>query len=516
MIFTPRAQDASASIQQCIQSGRYPEAIRACSRALAVEPHLLDVRAMLGAAFTRAGRPEEALPHLNRVFKETPRDPNIARELAIASMHCGRLDAAGRLLEKALKRTPSNPELLLTRARWATLSGKPELARSLAITVRRSNAHRADAAIALAHACEQIGSSKYINEGIGAIQPFAAALSLAGRTRALVLFQLARLLEAQGEYNKSIAALHEANALVRTPFDINQLRGAVDRMLHAELPEALPSNKNDGVKPVLIVGMPRTGSTLVERIIGAHPAAESRGETGLLHRLLYNNEAITKVGQDFVVPTHPHKLTTQSIDSIRDKYFHRTTRADIITDKDLHNFLHLGVLSRILPEARIIRCVRNPVDTCFSCYSHHFLSGMPYAQQFEDLAAFSKIEQRVWEHWSNTLDMPMLEVTYEQLVREPDRIEHEIVRFVGLDWHANCAEPHRHAPASVTASTHQTRKPIYTSSVARAERFGGALDNLRACLDADEPAAPAERASIPSESGWIAQLPALANARRRG
>jgi hypothetical protein len=470
---------------------------------------------MLGAALTRAGRPEEALPHLVQSEKAAPKNPAGSRELALAYMHCGRLSDAKRVLDRALKRAPSNPELLLARARWGTLSGNPELARSLAIRVRRADASRPDAALALANACEQIGTERAIAEGIAAVQPLANAPELAQRTRALALFQLARLHEASGRFDRSITLLETANELVREPFDIEHMSSAVERMMHADLPELSRTSEGASPHPILIVGMPRTGSTLIERIIGAHPKACMRGETGLIHRLLYAHDSMSKVGRNFIVGTHPHRLGRTTIESVRKNYFERGDQGEVFTDKDPHNFLHLGLISKVLPEARIIRCVRDPLDTCFSCYSHHFMSGVPYAQRFKDLAAFAKLEQRVWEHWSKTLDLPMLEVRYEQLVAEPDRVEHEIIGFAGLDWHKHCSEPHRYAPASVTASTHQTRKPIYTSSVARADRFGGALDALRAHLaePTPTPAAASKEQSI--GSGWVTQMPALTVSRRR-
>lgn len=496
-----------------LHAGRYAEAIRACSQAIAINPNQPLIRATLGSALMGAGRADEAVGHLRRAARELPRHTDIARVLAAALMYAAQLDEAALVLDRALRRSPGDADLLLARARWATLTGKPEFARAIGERVIKSDPTRQDARVAAGYACEQIGTSEAIEAGISMLEPIEAGASSDIRVRATGLFQLARLLEMSGRYERAIGVLHKANGLLPHRFDGAGLRGAVDRMLAEAQPEAT-ERQEDATTPVplFIVGMPRTGSTLVEGIIGAHPDAATRGETGLLHRLLYRSKAVTRIGADFIVGTHPHNLLGEEIESIRGAYFERSNGEAVCTDKDLHNFLHLGLIARIFPEARIIRCTRDALDTCLSCYSHCFMSGVPYAQRFADLAAFSRLEERVSAHWAEHIGLPILDVSYEELVRSPEAVEHEIVRFSGLSWDERCAEPHKYAPAAVTSSTHQVRKPIYRSSVSRADRFGSALDSLRAALRT--PDSPPD-GQMPAGSGWIADLPTLTTGRRR-
>ena len=154
-----------------------------------------------------------------------------------------------------------------------------------------------------------------------------------------------------------------------------------------------------------------------------------------------------------------------------------------IVDKQLGNYQMLGVIALLFPGARIIHCTRNPMDTCLSCYAQKLPPGTnTYASSLVHLGAFSRDMQHLMTHWCSVLSVPILEVRYEETVANVETVARSVIEFLGLPWDDACLHFHESRRTVLTLSADQVRRPIYTTSVGRAKRFGALLDPLREAL----------------------------------
>ncbi len=164
-------------------------------------------------------------------------------------------------------------------------------------------------------------------------------------------------------------------------------------------------------------------------------------------------------------------LSTQALDELAESYLRKlralSPNALRITDKMPHNFLHVGLISQLFPKARIIHCLRNPLDTCLSIYFQRFNRIHNYATDLTNLGTFYCAYRRLMEHWQQTLELPFLQISYEELVSDQERVSREMIGFCGLDWEPQCLRFYEAGRAVTTASYNQVRKPIYGGSIER-------------------------------------------------
>ncbi|MHC4430144.1 MAG: sulfotransferase family protein, partial [Planctomycetota bacterium] len=301
-------------------------------------------------------------------------------------------------------------------------------------------------------------------------------------------FLLGRALERSGRFDEAFAAYQQANETLRAPFDAGAWREQTEQLLEAFSPDrfaALPRAANGSELPVFIVGMPRSGSTLVETIIDAHPEAHGAGEFEATHFLI---ESIAlEIGSNLPYPACVEDFDQDDVDNLSRAYLDRLSSlapdARRITDKYLINYRQLGLLAPLFPEGRIIHCRRNPLDTCISCFA---LALMPHIHAWScdlrDLGAVYLEYERVMHHWRDVLGIPMLEVPYEAVVADQELWSRRIIEFCGLSWDDRCLRFHERARVVQTASYDQVTQPVYSSSVGRFRGFDPHLGPLREVL----------------------------------
>ncbi|MGI9381595.1 MAG: sulfotransferase [Methyloligellaceae bacterium] len=310
-------------------------------------------------------------------------------------------------------------------------------------------------------------------------------------------FTEAKLRERLGDHDGAFESYANGNALVRQRCDFDRAGFVelVDGLIEAFRPDVFETLRHVGSEtrtPVFIVGMPRSGSTLVEQIIASHPASWARGEYTKMSRI-----AGLLVGTRSGVLQYPRDIAAieaRSLELMRDGYlFHllqgRPPETLRVTDKFLFNFLHLGLIAIFFPKAAVIHCRRDPIDTCLSCYFQKFThaEAMAFSNDLHDLGLYYRHYERLMDHWRAVLPAPILDVRYEDLVGAQEEKSREIIEFVGLDWDDACLRFHKGKRGVATASAWQVRRPIYTSSVARWHRYEKHLAPLRQAL-ADQPA----------------------------
>jgi hypothetical protein len=252
--------------------------------------------------------------------------------------------------------------------------------------------------------------------------------------------------------------------------------------------EKLPRASNTSALPVFIVGMPRSGTSLVEQILASHAAVQPGGERGDIINIVESLKS--HPGLSGTYPELLDTITPDLIDELSDDYLNMIgTLADgrvRFIDKTPFHGIHLGFINMLLPGSRIIICNRNPVDTCLSIYFHRFNDAHKYAASLTQLGTFYRHYARLVEHWIHVLDIDVLQVQYEELVSDSERIMRGIVDFCHLDWQPECLSFYNSRRIVNTPSYDQVRQPIYSSSVNRWENYAHYLEPLLLSLEGNE------------------------------
>ena len=292
-------------------------------------------------------------------------------------------------------------------------------------------------------------------------------------------FAAGRILDRNGEYEAAFRQFAQANELARSDLSRQGIRyepGRREQEIDARIARFPSSSFRDTLSPlpidltpIFVVGMPRSGTTLIEQILASHPEVEAAGELTTAHEcearyLAARDEAGL---QGPVDPGNPRETTL--LEDAREQYiealFERDLDARWIVDKMPANFELAGFLRLLFPEAPIVHSMRDPRATCWSLYSANFGGHEPYYHNLEHLAHYYRQYQRIMTHWQEVLPAPQIDVQYEALVSQPDEEIPALLESVGLSPHEQCLAFHRTQRPVLTASHAQVRQPVYRSAI---------------------------------------------------
>ncbi len=408
-------------------------------RAIELDPDQAKFHWVLGLVLRDGRRPKEAESALRRSLEFDPDQPLPHLALATVFIRVGRFEEAETVLRRALA---LDPELTMAY-----------------------------------EALSQIRS--YGSDDLSEIQrleQFAQGLDAGSPDRVHLEFALAKMLEDCGEFHRAFTHLQIANALkqAEVSFDAEALWRILkdtQRTVDRELIENKARMGSDSDIPILIIGMPRSGTTLVEQILASHPAVSGAGEVA------YLKLATRRLGRESGV-SYPLCLTQLSETAVRDlaagylqRLEHDRGDARYVTDKRPYNFVDLGLVSMLFPRAKIIHCIREPMDTCFSIYRQNFYKENEFAYDLQHIAEYYRFYRSIMAHWQSVLPIQIFDVSYEALVGNQERVSRDLLVHCGLPWDDRCLRPHETKRQVGTASHWQVRQPVYSSSVARWRRY---------------------------------------------
>ena len=299
--------------------------------------------------------------------------------------------------------------------------------------------------------------------------------------REFLNYGLAKVYDDLGVADRAIGYALEANTLGARPYDIAGEGHALDQLTELAGLDAFRRARDSGhpsTAPLFIVGMPRSGTTLVEAILARHPDVVSLGESMLMHEL----EA---VAFQRVANTRPSAGRRHAVmldldrDWLRAKaeiwMQHVTGRAKgpfkVVTDKLPENAIRLGLIKRLFPKARVVHVRRHPLDTGVSNFFQRFSSGQGFSTRLDWIGTRTRQVADSMEIWKRALDLPILDISFEKLVADPDTEARRLVAFAGLEWNDACLTPEKANRSVLTASQWQVRQPINAASVARWTRY---------------------------------------------
>ena len=473
-------------------------------------------------AFHRAGRLLEAVALYEQILALEPRIPEIHNNRGLALAALGRFEDAAQAYGRATKIRPDNPETLCN---WGvTLSqleryGDAEAKFRRAITVSpgfaggynnlglilKEQGRIAESVDAIEQAIRLSPQEASYYDNLAAIRPFAAGdphltaletmaanpASLSAANRMHLHFALAKTYEHIGRPEHAFRQLLAGNALKRSQivYDEAATLAQMDRTRALFTGEFISDREGCGERspvPLFIVGMPRSGTTLIEHILASHPEIFGAGELSLFEQTI--DSAREALPQSPAFPDMAARMSTKDIRSLGGRYLEKLGRrapgAARITDKMPANFLYAGMIHLALPDAAIIHASRDPIDTCVSCFSVHFTKGQTHTYDLAELGRYYRHYQALMAHWRRVLPPGrFLDVRYEELVGDLEAAARRLVAHCGLTWDARCLDFHRTARTVRTASAAQVRRPIYKTSVGRGHRYESFLKPLLAALD---------------------------------
>lgn len=456
----PITQEFSQALG-AMNAGRFRRAAELAQAARRKSPNDPRVLATLGQALSRCGRGREALIPLRKAVSLDKANTSYRFELAYALDEAARPDEALAEIDAVLKIDPAHDRAVRVRCSIFRRTGRAAEAWEW-LTARLDRLPNTPT-IALA-AAANLPSKAEPDAVLDRVREAIAAPGTKPAERRSLFYALAKILDRIGRYDEAFAAAESANRLF-PPSDLKQHEVLLAR-LTTELLSSIEPATIDASLAVLVCGMPRSGTTLTEQIVTAHPKAATVGESPTLGFIA--REAIKHAETHGVVPTElSNKLAKRYLKHLREDGLPNGRKAERVVDKMPQNLMYLGVVDRLLPGCRVIRCVRDPRDIALSCYMQDFDTAHPYRSTFESLADEILRHDAVAARWEQETSLSLYESSLEKLTAAPDTGARALIDFVGLPWDDACLRFHESAGHVKTASLDQIRSGINTKGHGR-------------------------------------------------
>jgi tetratricopeptide (TPR) repeat protein len=473
-----------------ILHGRHADAIDLLRRALAIRPHDALIHNNLGSALRANGESDDAIVAFRTACELAPTLAAAWFNLGKTQKMLARTDDAQVSLERVLELAPGHVPARVVLADNLKALGRIDEAIAAYREALRLRPRSAQAWWGLAN----LKTRRFDAAETAALEQLFTAADLSAEDRALAGFALAKAHEDQDRYPEAWTTLQAANLLRRAqkPWDAVAFSRRVETIATAfAAPSSGPASGRGG-EVIFIVSLPRSGSTLIEQILAAHPEVEGAGELPDLGIVL--DEETRRRGRPF--PDWAADMQAKDWERLGERYLARTRRwraeRPRFTDKGLDNWLYVGAAAAMLPAARFVYCNREPVETAVSCYRQWFNEGQHFSYALDDIARYMGDATRLMQAWSQHWPDRVYRQSLEALQDAPEEAVRELLKFAGLSFDVRCLDFHAAGRPVRTASAAQVRTPLQRDT-RRAARYGESLDALRESLGATRPERSAER-----------------------
>lgn len=412
-------------------------ALDAIEEGLKISPNLLPLMVLKSTIYLRNNRAEKALDYINEAVEKYPNNPTVLVQKSEVLISMNRNDEALEILNDLIVTNGDLPSIYFNLFNIRKIETEEDEALQKFLSLEKD--------------VKKYGKHAQTN----------------------YYFTLSEVYEKLKQYDVAFDYLERANTIRRSTVPDERIgrTWSAEVIANAYKPQMLElfnEEKNKSDVPIFIVGMPRSGTTLTEQIISSHPDVYGAGELPFWGQIFGN----------------PEYITAEFVKDVGDKYVEQVKRLDEsgaakhITDKMPGNFANIGFIRMILPNAKIIHCRRNPIDTCLSCYKQNF-QGQNFSYDQEDLADEYQRYEKIMQFWREALpEGSFLEINYEDTVNNFEEQARKLIDYVGLEWDDACLEPHKQKRTVLTASKAQVTKPVYKTSVEKWRRYEKQLQPL--------------------------------------
>ena len=463
-----------------------------CQQAHELQPEALSLHARYVDALIRLAHLPIPVEPASELIERQPFESRNHTRLGTVHRLNGHLDDAMKSYEQAVELDAGNQQAIAGMAEVLESRGESDAAAELVAP----HVHSSDAAFLLVNAWMRIQHRR--QDWRASIDTATSWLASGTRTNhqaSIINHRLGHALEMDGRPGEAFQAWTRGNAMYRNAWNVAEHARLGRELAEAFSPEAfsrLPRSTCADQRPVFIVGMFRSGTTLIEQVLSMHGSIHAAGEVSEMLTISGDLQAAT--GSSASYPSCIDSVTTDILDDMASRYMFALEAgagdATIITDKLPLNFLNLGLISLLLPGARIIHCNRDPLDTCLSCFGNSFSSRVSFTADLEKLGHAYREYHQLMNHWQAHCPLPMIELDYEDLVRDPEPHVRRLLEFLDLQWDPACLEFHRSTRVAQTLSMDQVRQPMHTRSIHRSRQFWDELEPLRSVLGDLAPDSP--------------------------
>lgn len=464
--------------------GEWQEAVDCYERALELNPKHPGIHFHLGHTLNVLARYEQAEPQFREALRIAPEFLPAYTGLGQALAGMGRAVEARSAYHNALRIDPDNMDVIILEAALSEQEGDFKAAyEQLTPLIKRGVIHPG-LVVTYANLCHQTGRSE---EAIDYLERWLRESGVPPAQSEGIHFALGKFYDATGNYDKAFEHYQQGNDLTADNGDDSEYALEFEKIIRTfdwNFMVAAPRASLHTERPVFVVGMPRSGTSLTEQILASHPDVFGAGELMDIHD--YATSLSTRLGTELPYPDNMKKLTTKILDSVAQDYLDHLSQLDAnavrVIDKMPQNFIFLGFIALLFPNAKIIHCIRDPRDVCLSNYFQR--SGThQYANRLESLGAYYRQYAKLMQHWRSLLNTPILEVQYEDLVANQEDVSRRLIEFIGLKWDKRCLEFHETRRYVATPSYDQVRQPLYTKSAGRWRNYERHIGPLLRALD---------------------------------
>ena len=480
-------QDAREAAK-LLRAGRIGDAEAIYAKILARQPDNKEAIEKLGFIARAAGRGAEAVVLMTRLAEMLPGEAAVEVNLGNTLLELGRADEALEHLRRAVELSPDLAHANFSYGSALLNTGATEdAANFLEATLRLTGGHAE--ALRLLSMIRAIDAEHPI---IAAMERMLTRPDLDDQSRLHLHYGLGNAFEKAGDHERAFARFSMANQIMhracQIPLDLysdyfRDLRATFDQ---ARLDgAAVPTST--GVTPILIVGLPRCGSTVLETMLSRHPGIATGGE------LSYLTEEVSRKLSELTRLRFPgciEGVAAKTLSRLGNAYLDRLGKLaagrPFVSDKNLGHFQLVGLVRMVVPDARIIHVTRDPMDLGLSIYRNFFAENLPFYSDLDDLGRYYRLYLELMAHWRQVVPGFVHEVEYERLVTEPEAEMRGVLEFCGLDWEPACLQPELSDRTIRTISAVQARRPLYKSSIGGWKLYADHLEPLRQAIGQDD------------------------------
>jgi tetratricopeptide (TPR) repeat protein len=470
-------------------NGDKASALEQFRRVVLLDPASAEARCNLGRALMEQGAPHQALIHCQEAVRLRPDMAAAHNNLGNALQLLGRLDEAKVCLLEALRLEPDQTASYVSLANvWEQLGEFDQALDSLRDVLRRDPHHAGALARLAMRLRDQLPDAEQAT-----IDSLLTDPKLSLESRLQLQFGLAQVLDARGEFDRAAELTIRANALQLADlhnrgqvYDHQAHHAFIDQLTAAFSTRFFERVRGFGLeteRPVFIVGLPRSGTSLTEQILASHPRVFGAGELKLAQQILETLR--NSIGGRETPLISPEYLDRESTRHLAHHYLNELAAindsADRVVDKMPDNTVYLGLIATLFPRAKLIHCRRDLRDVALSCWMTNFRD-IRWACDPDQIASRIEEHERLMEHWRRVLPVPFLQVEYEAMVTDLEKWARAIVAWCGLEWDPACVEFHKTRRPVRTSSVAQVRQPLYTTSIGRWKNYQQSLTPLFAKL----------------------------------
>ncbi len=454
----------------------YKSAEEVLKQGLTRLPQNSELANSLGSFYASRSKHDEAIEVFRKVVARDRRNTFALAAMAKSLIALQKFDQALGILSSAYDEFPGNAEITTELSNYYQLhkdyESANEVTSSFIARLIAGSAPPENIAISHSKSCKY---SNKLTEAKAILEETINNKNAAHSAMESLHYAYGDVLDGLHEFDAAFSSYKYANELIPRASDINYYERVLSDLIHTvDRPflDAVPTSGNTTTLPVFIVGMPRSGTSLVEQIISSHPEAFGAGE---LSHIWDISNSVCDAEHMINYTKSLSKLSCEALNDYANNYLNiikgLSNRETRITDKMPHNFMQLGLIERLFPNARVIHCQRHPFDICLSIYFRRINENHGYARKLEDLARFYKKYMQLMEHWQKVSSLQILNVRYENMVTDQKSESERIIKHIGLDWSDIVLDYHKSDRIIMTPSFHQASKPIYTSSMHRWKNY---------------------------------------------